>query len=265
MALFMNIVGLPALVDTYENYIWVIHNNQQAWVVDPGEAQPVVNYLQQNDLQLAGILITHKHGDHVNGINQLVTQCATVDDLPIYGSALTPLAAISHPLQEGDAVTLNDNLTLKVLFTPGHTEDHIAFYNEKVLFCGDTLFTAGCGRILGGTVEQFSDSILKLRELPDDIAFYCGHEYTQTNLAFSQLVEPENQALLERIENTHIDYPQILTAAQSLLGEEKATNPFMRFDLSPLKERLIERGAANNPTSLFATLRAWKDDFDRTH
>ncbi|WP_040728416.1 hydroxyacylglutathione hydrolase [Thiomicrorhabdus sp. Kp2] len=258
----MNIVGLPALVGTYDNYIWIIHDNYQAWVVDPGESKQVIDYLTENHLTLKGILITHQHFDHIDGIDTLLE---FAPQTIVYGPKKIKHPAIQIACKEGDTLKLNKDLEFKVLEIPGHTKDHIAFYNDELLFCGDTLFTAGCGRILGGTAEQFSESILKLRSLPDHLQFFCGHEYTQTNLTFSQLVEPENQALQKRIAQTNIIYPSIHQGAQSTLGEEKETNPFLRFDTPALQAKLIQRGASSSNSSLFSALRAWKDEFDRTH
>lgn len=258
----MNIVGLPALIGTYDNYIWIMHDSHQAWIIDPGESEQVIDYLNKNQLTIKGILITHQHFDHVDGIENLINH---FPDATVYGPAKANHPSIQIKCQEGDIVTLTDDSQLTVLNTPGHTKDHIAFYNDSLLFCGDTLFTAGCGRILGGTVKQFSESILKLRNLPDNLAFYCAHEYTNTNLTFAKLVEPENNDLQKRIEQTHIDYPLILKKPQSTMGEEKATNPFLRFDTPALKNKLIQRGANETPSSLFATLREWKDEFDKQH
>ncbi|BCN93573.1 hydroxyacylglutathione hydrolase [Thiomicrorhabdus immobilis] len=258
----MNIVGLPALVGTYDNYIWVIHNSENAWIVDPGESQQVLDYLNQHNLQLQAILITHQHFDHIDGIADLHN---AYPNAQVFGPAKSTHPSIQIKCKENDVITLADELQLKVLETPGHTLDHIAFYNDSVLFCGDTLFTAGCGRILGGTAQQFSDSILKLRQLPDELKFFSAHEYTLSNLGFAAIAEPENAALKQRIATTEIHYPSNHTGAQSTLGEEKATNPFLRFDTPHLKKSLLERGAEDSAESLFATLRAWKDEYDRNH
>lgn len=256
----MNIVGLPALVDTYENYIWILHDDTQAFVVDPGESIQVLAYLDKHDLNLQAILITHQHADHTNGINALVE---AFPKTVVYGPAKSNLSSIQVKCHENDHVTLTDSMQFKVLDIPGHTKDHIAFYNDNILFCGDTLFTAGCGRLLGGTTKQFSDSILKLRELSDETGFYCAHEYTDTNLKFAQLVEPENKELKKRIANTKIKYPAMHIGAQSTLGEEKLTNPFLRFDTPVIKQKLIARGASDSSESLFKAIRKWKDEFDR--
>jgi len=258
----MNIVGLPALVGTYDNYIWIMHNEKNAWVVDPGESTQVIDYLKQHQLSLKAILVTHQHFDHVDGIETLVNH---FPDSIVYGPSLVKHPLIQIPCKENDVIELTDKLHFTVLETPGHTKDHIAFVNDKQLFCGDTLFTAGCGRVLGGTTQQFSDSIIKLRNLPDDLDFYCAHEYTETNLMFSKIVEPGNAALISRIQDTQIHYPAMLTQPQSTLRLEKQTNPFLRFDQPELKQKLMAREASDNAESLFCTLREWKDEFDRSH
>ncbi|HHS99305.1 MAG TPA: hydroxyacylglutathione hydrolase [Thiomicrospira sp.] len=258
----MNIVGLPALVGTYDNYIWVIHNEKEAWVVDPGESEQIIEFLNNNQLVLKAILITHQHFDHVDGVEALKEHCP---NCTVYGPEKSNHPTIQVKCKENDSVQLNERFSLKVLDTPGHTKDHIAYYNDEALFCGDTLFTAGCGRILGGSVEEFSSSILKLRQLPDTLGFYCAHEYTNTNLAFAKLAEPENIQLQQRIDKTDIHYPAIHQGPQSTLGEEKLTNPFLRFDTPALKAELIKRGASNSASSLFAELRSWKDQFDKSH
>lgn len=258
----INVVGIPALVGTYDNYIWVLYDEEKqlAWVVDPGESQQVIEYLQQHHLQLAAILITHRHFDHIDGVADLK---AAYPECTIYGPKLTPFELIEQRLQEGDHITLDEQLHFDVIDTPGHTEDHISYVNDKMLFCADTLFTAGCGRVLGGTNQQYADSIMKLRALDDDILFYCAHEYTADNLAFACYVDPNNQALQQRKNNTVIDYPAIHNGNVGTLGLEKQTNPFMRFDLEPIKSQLTAKGSDENPAHLFANLRAWKDRVDQ--
>lgn len=268
----MKTIGLAALPETYENYIWVLYEEAanassetgQAWVVDPGESEPVLGFLKEHHLSLQAILITHGHHDHISGVEDLK---AAFPHVTVYGPKLANLPLADVHVEEGDKITLTDTLTLKVLNTPGHTQDHIAYLSDadsKMLFCGDTLFTAGCGRQFTGTFAQFAESILKLRELADDTKFYCAHEYTMSNLKFAWLVEPENAALRQRIRDTHINYPQPWQGAQSSLGLEKATNPFMRFDTPSIRSKLIERGAQDTPESLFKTLRLWKDELDQS-
>lgn len=256
----LQITGIPALTGTYDNYIWVLYKDQTAWVVDPGESRQVIDFLREHQLTLQGILVTHRHFDHVDGIEELINHSPNAT---VFGPEKTPLDLIEIRLKDGDKVKLFTDYELQVMETPGHTEDHISYHNRQHLFCGDTLFTGGCGRILGGTSGQFADSIIKLRQLDDSVAFYCAHEYTQDNLAFAQLIEPNNLALDKRAESFSTDYPKTLADKPlSTLGEEKQTNPFMRFDMDPLKSTLMQNGAEDNPESLFASLRNIKDDFD---
>lgn len=258
----IKIVGIPALVGTYDNYIWVLYDSVKklAWIVDPGESKQVIEFLQQQDLQLEAILITHRHFDHIDGVNGLK---ASYPQATVYGPQQTQLDLIEKRLQEGDRITLDVQLYFDILETPGHTEDHISYVNDKMLFCADTLFTAGCGRILGGTAEQYANSIIKLRKLDDDLRFYCAHEYTIDNFEFADYVDPSNQALQRRIQDTSIDYPHRHNGKVGTLGLEKETNPFMRFDQEPLKSQLIAMGSEDTPAQLFATLRAWKDRVDQ--
>lgn len=255
----MKIIGLPAYVGSYDNYIWLLVEHKTAWVIDPGQAQPVLEYLQLHDLTLKGILITHYHHDHVEGVAQLK---AHFQSAPVYGSKKTPNEHINIRLSEGDCIALYENYSLNVLETPGHTYDHLSYYNDHDLFCGDTLFTGGCGRQFDGGFEAFSHSILKLRALPQHLSFYSAHEYTQSNLAFALYVDPHNADLQKRIAQLNIDYPQIQYHPQSTLQIEHKTNPFLRFDQAPLKQQLLAKGACDTSESLFKTLRDWKDQID---
>jgi len=256
----MTITGIPALVGSYDNYIWVLYQESQAWVVDPGESQQVIDFLKQQNLTLQGILVTHHHFDHVDGIPALKH---AYPEATVYGPQQTDNAAIQIRLKDGDTVSLFNDFILTVLDTPGHTPDHISYYNTQALFCADTLFTAGCGRLLGGTVEDFSKSLLTLRELPNETPFYCAHEYTEDNLKFAIQVEPENNKLQQRLTNLNVNYPAIKTQSLGSLKIEKETNPFLRFDHPNIKTQLLKRGAKDTPASLFKTLRDWKDQYDR--
>lgn len=261
----MNIIGIPALVGSYDNYIWVLSQSQRAWVIDPGESEQVIDYLSQNGLTLQGVLITHFHHDHVDGIPALKN---AFPNCHIYGPQKTDNPLIQTRLSEGDEVALSHDFILKVLDTPGHTDDHIAYYSDnatkRALFCGDTLFAGGCGRKFTGTFKAFSDSILKLRALPVDTEFYCAHEYTESNLKFAHIVEPNNPTLIQRIKACRINYPENLESPQSTLELEGATNPFMRFDTAEIKQQLIELGSKDTPEALFKTLREWKDRLDQS-
>lgn len=257
----MNIIGLSALVGSYDNYIWVLHNDRFAWVVDPGQAEQVSNYLSKHQLTLDGILITHHHFDHVGGIAALKQQ---YPQCRVYGSLLTENPLIEVRVSEGDSIDLSGMATLNVLETPGHTPDHISYYAENIgLFCADTLFTAGCGRLLGGTPKQFADTLCRLRDLPDETAFYCAHEYTADNLAFALFVDSDNAALQQRKAIFSTEYPALQQGPLGNLKLEKETNPFLRFDKEPIRSQLITKGASTEAESLFKTLRDWKDQFDR--
>ncbi|MCF6345788.1 MAG: hydroxyacylglutathione hydrolase [Thiomicrorhabdus sp.] len=256
----MKIIGLPALVGTYDNYIWVLYQDAKAWVVDPGESQQVIDFLKQHNLALQGILVTHHHFDHVDGIPALKQ---AYPNATVFGGKKTNNACIQIHLSDGDEVELVNGFTLNVLETPGHTPDHISYYNEHALFCADALFTAGCGRLLGGTIEEFSQSLIKLRNLPEHTPFYCAHEYTKDNVNFAIQVEPNNSDLQQRLASLTIHYPAIKTQPLGTLKQEKQTNPFLRFDLPDIKTQLLKRGANDNIASLFKTLRAWKDQYDQ--
>jgi hydroxyacylglutathione hydrolase len=209
-----------------DNYIWLLTQGTLAWVVDPGDAEPVKKILAEENLQLAGILVTHHHNDHVGGIAELL-QHYPVD---VYGPIHSPAAAlITHPLHDGEVISIGSWL-FEVMAIPGHTLDHIAFYcsREKLLFCGDTLFSAGCGRVFEGSYEQMYMSLLKLAVLPDDTRVCCAHEYTLSNLRFAHAVEPGNidiQVFTAQCEQWRAQKKPTLP---STIGREKTVNPFLR-------------------------------------
>src|SRR5688572_27207263 len=185
----LDVVAVNAFKDTY---VWTLRTKTHAAVVDPGEARPVLDYLAREKLELAAILATHHHADHVGGIAELRRQF----DVPVYGPRGEPIATLTDPVSEGDSVTIPAlGVSFSVLDIPGHTRAHIAYYGAGALFCGDTLFACGCGRLFEGTAEQMYTSLSKLRALPDDTKVYCGHEYTLANIGFAKGVEPQNRAL----------------------------------------------------------------------
>lgn len=242
-----------------DNYIWLIrYEAGRAAIVDPGEAAPVVAALEQHRLTPGAILCTHHHGDHVGGVEELLTRYP----VPVYGPAREPIPGITQRLGEGNRVRLGD-LEFTVLEVPGHTAGHIAYYGHGRLFCGDTLFSAGCGRLFEGTAEQMYASLTRLAELPADTAVYCAHEYTAANLRFALAAEPENEtahAYLARVEAlTGRRRPSL----PSTIDLEKQINPFLRSHLPALRaaaEKHTGRALAA-PVEVFAALRRWKDGF----
>lgn len=250
----MEIVPLPALRD---NYIWLIREGEHCAVVDPGDATPVLDYLRREGLGLAAILVTHRHNDHIGGIASLLAH----HDVPVFGPA--SIAAVTHPLQDGDTLQAA-GLMLTVREVPGHTEEHIAYLGSDFVFCGDTLFSAGCGRILGSaTAAQFHASLGVLASLPDDTALYCTHEYTLANLRFAQAVEPDNAELVRYAAHCAALREQGLPTLPAHLGTERAINPFLRC-AEPSVQASVARHASletTSPPAVFAALRAWKDVF----
>lgn len=254
---------IPAFQD---NYIWCLHDGATAWVVDPGDAEPVEVFLAARKLRLEGILITHHHSDHVGGVAQLVHRHAPRQ---VFGPRNPAIANITHRLAEGDRIALL-GLSFAVLEVPGHTLDHIAFFAEKgaetatppLLFCGDTLFAAGCGRLFEGSPEQMYESLQKLAALPATTAVYCTHEYTLANLRFAQAVEPDNLALRIRASSAEQQRRESQPTLPSTLQLELETNPFLRANAPTVRRAALEHGAISTEnTQIFAALRSWKDHF----
>jgi hydroxyacylglutathione hydrolase len=249
---------IPAFED---NYIWLLTRPGYAGcaVVDPGDEDPVIERLQAEGLKLETILITHKHGDHVGGVRGLK---AVWPQATVYGPAGEPIKTLEHRLRDGDRVTPGGlGVTFEVLDVPGHTEGHIAYYGDGVLFCGDTLFAGGCGRVFSGTFEQLSDSLIRIAQLPRDTRVYCAHEYTLANLGFAAWVEPDSPALAERLARDQADRERDQPTLPSRLGDELATNPFLRTDQADVIAAAV--GWAGRPlgdrAAVFRALRTWKD------
>ncbi len=243
-----------------DNYIWLVHDSAQrlAVAVDPGTAQPVLEALDRTGMKLAGILITHHHRDHTGGINQLLEHYP----VPVYGPATEKIPGMTDPLREGDQVALEAlDLHFQVLDIPGHTAGHIGYYGNGMLFCGDTLFAGGCGRLFEGTAEQMYASLSKLAALPPTTRVYCAHEYTESNLRFALQVEPQNQALRERLQRVEALRARDAITIPSTIEEELATNPFLRAgkkSVTESAEKHIQK-PLSSPVDVFAAVRAWKD------
>lgn len=254
----INIAAIPALTD---NYIWVITDtvNQTALVVDPGDAEPVLAYLKQYHLMLRGILITHHHWDHVNGVDGLVRHYS----VPVYGSWKNSLTEITHRIGEDAEVAIENFPFYRIFAIPGHTLDHIAYYTQEMVFCGDTLFAGGCGRLFEGSADQLYASLQKIATLPKNIQIYCAHEYTLKNLSFAQMVEPSNSQTLRRVNRVKLLREKGLPSIPSLLIEELQTNPFLRCDSLEIIQNVSRYAGRSleNPVEVFAELRKWKNSF----
>jgi hydroxyacylglutathione hydrolase len=245
-----------------DNYIWVIHNQHYAAVVDPGDALPVLRYLQDLDLRLIAILNTHHHPDHVGGNGALLKHFS----VPVYGPANESISTLTHHLQEGGIVQLPElSLDFSVLDTPGHTAGHIVYYATKseknLLFCGDTLFACGCGRIFEGTAQQMYTSLQKLAKLPDETLIYCAHEYTLGNIRFARTVDPENMDLSEREAAVEEQRRRDVPTLPSTISIEKTTNPFLRCHHPDIIDNVnVHAGRSlSDPVSVFTELRKWKN------
>lgn len=253
----LDVHPIPAFTD---NYIWCLSRGNDAWVVDPGEAAPVLDHLRKHVLTLAGILITHHHFDHTGGVADLLS---TYPGLPVIGPKDSPFTQTTQSVVQNDAVNVLD-ITFQVIAVPGHTLDHIAYYAAEaaLLLCGDTLFAGGCGRVFEGDMNMMHGSLQRLAELPGNTRVCCAHEYTVANLRFAWAVEPGNAALQERIAQVDALRAQDRPSVPSSLNEELATNPFLRTNVATVQQVAAQRGCdSHNPAAVFGCLRAWKNEF----
>ena len=251
------IVPLRAFAD---NYIWTIRDANCAAVVDPGDARPVIEYLDAQKLQLVAIINTHHHADHVGGNAGLLARWKA----PVYGPHDERIREVTHRLKDGERFVLpHFGIEFEVLEIPGHTRSHIAFHCGGMLFCGDTLFAAGCGRLFEGTPRQMHDSLTRLMRLPDATRVYCGHEYTLANLRFAKAADPDNAALHELEERAKQQRGRGEPTLPSTIGQEKATNPFVRVrEPAVIASANRHAGKAlNDPVSVLAEIREWKNAF----
>jgi hydroxyacylglutathione hydrolase len=256
---------LPVLhVRAFEdNYIWLIRGNSptHAALVDPGDAEPALTALSRLGITPTAILCTHHHADHVGGVAELLRH---FPGLPVYGPAHENIDTLSQRLRDGDTVRLPElGLNFRVLEVPGHTRGHLAYYGHGWLFCGDTLFSAGCGRLFEGTAEQMHASLTRLAALPGDTLVFCAHEYTLANLRFAQAVEPENTdiaAYRRAVEGLRSrDEPTVPTT----LERELRVNPFLRSAVPEVRAMAEKQSGTtlSDSLSVYAAIRRWKDNF----
>ena len=253
----INIEPIKAFND---NYIWLATTNEGSIVIDPGEAHKTIKYLKENDLNLDAILITHHHFDHTGGIEDML-KFRNVD---VYGP-VNNIPSINKQLRDGDLFSVI-GIDFKIIEIPGHTLDHIAFFSENngnpVLFCGDTLFSSGCGRVFEGTYEQMHKSILKLKSLPANTKIYSGHEYTQSNLKFAMEVEPLNQKLISRYNDVQDLLNKGIPTLPTTLELELEVNPFLRCQAREVQNSVVKQfNTSNHENEIFKALRQWKDNF----
>ncbi len=257
----MKLIALPAFTD---NYIWMLHDGHQAIVVDPGDAAPVAAALDTQGLALAAILVTHHHPDHVGGVSALRPRLLG----EVYGPAREAIPQPFVPLADGDAVSVL-GLRFQVIDVPGHTAGHIAYFlpssgagEAPVLFCGDTLFSGGCGRLFEGTPAQMHQSLGRLAALPGDARVCCAHEYTESNLKFANAVEPANAALARYTVACRALRADGLPTLPSTIAQERAINPFMRCDAPDVITAARSRGVADRSgPAVLGALREWKNSF----
>lgn len=253
-----NITPIRAFRD---NYIWALRGSDvpQVAIVDPGDATPVIAALEAERRVLSAILVTHHHGDHVGGIAALVEQYPGV---PVFGPRHESIPGLTCRLGEGDQVNVPGiDVTFSVLDVPGHTRGHIAFYGHGALFCGDTLFSVGCGRLFEGSSEQMHASLQKISRLPPGTLIYCAHEYTLDNIGFAKWVEPENVELRQREEQAFIQTDLGLPTVPSTLAQELNTNPFLRSHMPAViaaAKRYVGHELMHGH-EVFGAIRQWKD------
>jgi hydroxyacylglutathione hydrolase len=256
----VSIIPIPAFRD---NYIWAVQSGARAAVVDPGDAAPVLAWIDANGVELTAILATHHHADHVGGVPALRARY----DVPVFGPAHEDIPQRTHALGEGDRIAVPGiDLLLSVFDIPGHTAGHIAYYTmppDPLVFCGDTLFAAGCGRLFEGTPEQMWSSLSKLAALDQNTRVYCGHEYTLANLRFAAAVEPQSTDIEARTVHERGKRQRGLPTLPSTIGAERATNPFVRAALPNVRMAAAAHAGRviDDAVDSFATLREWKNGF----
>ncbi|WP_020168249.1 MULTISPECIES: hydroxyacylglutathione hydrolase [Methylotenera] len=249
----LHIIPIPAFTD---NYIWLLHNKNHAVVIDPGDAQPVIDALKKNHLKLSAILITHHHNDHIGGVSKLLEYAHA----KVYAPKYETFAFKHIALAENDLVDLPEiDLNFRVMWLPGHTLGHIAYYNDDLLFCGDTLFSAGCGRLFEGTPEQMLRSLNQLKQLNSATKVYCTHEYTAKNIAFALTLEPDNEKLIARQAIVERLRDQQLPSLPSTIELELEINPFLRCNQTTIRQN--SQAKTSDELAVFTTIRALRNHY----
>lgn len=244
-----------------DNYIWALVKNDRCAIVDPGDAEPVKEFLAINQLILTDILITHHHPDHIGGVQELL---GLYPNANVFGPNTERFPMVTHPCTEGLAIKTNLGADMTIMELPGHTLDHICYIDELHAFVGDTLFSGGCGRLFEGTPEQMHLSLSRLAQLPEETHIYCAHEYTQANLSFAAKVEGNNPDLVAYINEVNSKREHLEATVPTTIKTELAINPFLRANQSEIKRSVMEQYQLNRePDHLqsFTLLREWKDNF----
>ncbi len=258
----INVIPIPAFED---NYIWCLQGSSgtDCLVVDPGDASVVLDVLKKNKLTLKGILVTHHHWDHTNGIDELLQHF----NVPVYGPDNNDIKQISHRVSGGDRIHLLET-EFKIISTPGHTLDHVCYIAESdgespLLFCGDTLFSAGCGRLFEGTPEQMFQSLNQLKQLTAKTRIFCTHEYTEANIRFALAVEPKNQVLIQYADEVKAIRASGKPTLPVLMDQQLQINPFLRTDVDSVIEAVVRKNgeAEYTSTDVLRVIRQWKDNF----
>jgi hydroxyacylglutathione hydrolase len=254
-----DVIRIPAIKD---NYIWLLRKATAAVVVDPGDAQPVLEVLEREGLTLGAILVTHHHADHQGGVAELLKRYPA----EVFGPRAESITGLTQPLSGGETIHLDAlGVDFRVMAVPGHTLGHLAYYGSGVVFCGDTLFAGGCGRLFEGTPAQMHASLARLAALPEQTAVYCAHEYTEANLRFALAVESGNRQLRKRADEVAVARAKGWATVPSTIALEKATNPFLRCSesgvIASARGKMPEAAVAPDSLAVFTALRAWKNSF----
>ena len=243
-----------------DNYIWLVSTNEGSIVVDPGESKKILNLIDNNEIDLKGVLITHHHFDHTNGLSDLLNKRG----LEVYGPK-NNVHGINNIVKNNDKFTVI-GIDFEVIEIPGHTLDHIAFYSfndgEPILFCGDTLFSGGCGRVFEGTFDQMFIALKKISKYPKETKIFCGHEYTLSNLKFALAVDENNEDLIEEYDNIKNIVDSGNPSLPTILEKELKINPFLRCDNHHIKNKIVSKfNTSDDELEVFCALRQWKDNF----